>query len=114
MYHGAIQKAALDAPAALGLLINLSGKMRMLSHRIAMFILSGALTPETKDDDRQLRAALDEFRQIYTTLKKGNPDWGISASVIEMISHGDALGPQFDEMIESFIERTRTLTSSDR
>ena len=98
-----------DIDAALGTLINLSGKMRMLSHRIAMFILSGALTPGTKGDDEQLRAAFHEFREIYLTLRKGNLDWGISAPVIGTISHGEALGPQFDTIIESFMERARML-----
>lgn len=112
--HSASQKSPLEAPAALGLLINLSGKMRMLSHRIAMFILSGTLSPETANDDQQLRASLDEFHQIYMTLKKGNPDWGISAPVVELISHDDALGPQFDAIIESFIARTRVLMTPGR
>lgn len=99
--------SSLDASAALGLLINLSGKMRMLSHRIAMFIVSGALHPGTNGEDERLHSALDEFRQIHAALRAGNPDWGISAPVVDMISDGDALGPQAHSIIESFVEQTK-------
>lgn len=107
--YKADHKTSLDAPAALGLLINLSGKMRMLSHRIAMFILCKALNSPVDGEDERLHAALAEFRQIHATLKNGNPELGISKPVIDMISEGDALAPQSHSIIESFITRTETL-----
>lgn len=112
MHARAEQYSLLDAPAALSFLINLSGKMRMLSHRIAMFILANALNADSRRQDGRLREALNEFRHIHATLKNGNPEWGISADVIEMISDDEILGQDSHETLESFIARTEILTGS--
>lgn len=109
MRHIDNKQSAFDAPAALGLLINLSGKMRMLSHRIAMFILCRALSPTAEEEDERLHTALVEFRQIHATIRNGDPRLGISASVIDMISQGDVLDRQSHAMIETFITRTESL-----
>ena len=67
----------LDTPSALSLLINLAGKMRMLSHRIALIILAGkvqdAAAPGHDAADAQLEASLNEFRLIHAALSEGSP-----------------------------------------
>lgn len=112
MRHADFKETSLDAPAALGLLINLSGKMRMLSHRIAMLILCRTLISPADGKDERLHAALAEFRQIHATLRNGNSQLGIAKPVIEMISDGIILGPQSHAIIETFIERAEMLVDS--
>ena len=114
MNHSPSPVSSLDAPAALGLLINQSGKMRMLSHRIAMFLLVRALHPESATKDQRLDAALAEFRQIHATLRKGNPQQGIPSGVVEMISQTAALGSESHKVIETFIGRAEALTRADQ
>jgi methyl-accepting chemotaxis protein len=112
MPHHVHQQLSHDARAALGSLINLSGKMRMLSHRVTVFVLSASLSRETSGSDRRLRAALNEFCNIHAILKDGNPQLGIPAAAIALISDGEALGPEAHRIIDSFVERTEALTRS--
>src|SRR5688572_14100777 len=60
-----------DIDTALGVMINLSGKMRMLSHRVAMFALLAAAKPAmamTACD--ALDRALAEFNDINLALQQ--------------------------------------------
>lgn len=99
----------LDTPAALSLLINLSGKMRMLSHRVAMFILvrQDAIGGGKANDaaDRQLVAALDEFQIIHSAMRKGCLKLRISPKVADMLRARGAISDEAIKAIESFISR---------
>lgn len=104
----------LDMPAALGLLINLSGKMRMLSHRIAMFILLRTLkTAESKGFDgtseRQLDAALQEFRHIHQALCDGSPHLRISPEVAALLRDRRAIDEETGATINDFLTRASQL-----
>lgn len=104
----------LDSSAALGLLINLSGKMRMLSHRIAMFILLRQLkTSESKGfngaSERQLDAALEEFREIYQALCEGNPQLRISQDVAALLRNRRAMDDETGRVINDFLARAGQL-----
>lgn len=104
----------LDTPSALGLLINLSGKMRMLSHRIAMFILVQRLEAADgesagKTDGSQLAAALDEFRQIGTALCKGSKTLRIDAKVADLLRARQVIDDDFIRAIDTFVTRAEWL-----
>lgn len=98
----------LDTPAALGLLINLSGKMRMLSHRIAMFILLRTLDSADRksgdDTSRQsLNNALQEFERIYQALCQGSKDMRIAPEVAELLRSRGAMDDESRRIIAEFL-----------
>jgi len=104
----------LDTPSALSLLINLSGKMRMLSHRIAMFILvrqletaGGGKADGTTDE--QLDAALSEFRHIHMALREGSPHYRIERKVADLLRAHRAIDDDATRTIETFIKRAEML-----
>lgn len=106
--------AFLDTSAALSLLINLSGKMRMLSHRIAMLILLGKLkAAESKGlggaSERELDAALREFRQIHQALCDGSPQMRISQEVASLLRHRRAMDDETSRIINDFLARATML-----
>lgn len=105
----------LDTPSALSLLINLGGKMRMLSHRIALIILVGRVQDSSAPAHdaaaaAQLSASLDEFRQIYAALSEGSPQLRIAPDVAALLRDRRALTEDTSSAIESFIFRAGLLS----
>lgn len=97
---------------ALGLLINLSGKMRMLSHRIAMFILMRARKQSGVDagaDADRARAALTEFRAIHRALRQGDRTLGIGAEVAALIAAEGAIDAACHHDIDAFVTQAERL-----
>lgn len=105
----------LDTQSALGLLINLSGKMRMLSHRITMFILMRRLSADgasvaaktggSDKSERHLDAALEEFQLIFGAISKGSKPLRIHARVAEMLRTHGAVDDETLSAIETFLKR---------
>lgn len=105
----------LDTASALGLLINLSGKMRMLSHRVAMFILvrlrEGNGSVKAADTtERKLVAALTEFQLIHFAMRKGCPQLRIEPAVAEMLRERGAISAEALAAIETFLRRAEWLS----
>lgn len=107
-------QTSADIDAALGTLINLSGKMRMLSHRAAMFALlacgtagSGGLRHLAEFD-----AARAEFRQIHLALTEGNPDLGVPREAAVALAASPALDANITGPIERFLDTTDALRGS--
>lgn len=104
----------LDTPTALGLLINLSGKMRMLSHRIAMFILlrklkSAESTGNDRASERELNAALQEFRHIHQALCEGSQHLRISPEVAALLRNRGTMDDETGRIISDFLARADRL-----
>lgn len=97
----------LDMGAALGLLINLSGKMRMLSHRIAMFVLARDTIGER--GGRELDEALTEFCEIYDALRNGSDAMRIAPEVAQTLRVHEAIDRDSAAAIERFIAMARML-----
>lgn len=96
----------LDTPSALSLLINLSGKMRMLSHRIAMFVLVRHMeSVDTTSVPAQLQAALNEFQQIYAALCEGSRQLRIAPDVAALLQARRAIEEDARRAIETFLGR---------
>lgn len=107
----------MDTSAALGLLINLSGKMRMLSHRIAMFILLRQMEaakdrPDDRQATKQLHLALDEFRQIYAALSDGSQQLRIAPDVAALLRARRAIDEDASRIINSFLTQADLLANS--
>jgi methyl-accepting chemotaxis protein len=104
----------LDTPSALSLLINLAGKMRMLSHRIALIILAGkvqeAAAPGHGEADAHLEASLNEFRLIHAALSEGSPQLRIAPDVAALLRERGAIDQDSHAAIEDFIRRADLLS----
>jgi methyl-accepting chemotaxis protein len=100
--------------AELRLLINLSGKMRMLSHRIVMSAQQAKLVPADQDRAMSLfDAALNEFAQLARTLQHGSREHDISAETARHLNNGEAF--QSDKVygvIEHFAASARDMQTS--
>lgn len=72
-------------------LINLSGKMRMLSHRAVMSAQQSVLAPSSRNRAISVfNDSLDEFKLIKTALENGEPSLDISAQAAQTINgHAD-------------------------
>ena len=73
-----------DIDGALGRLINLSGKMRMLSHRAALFAMRAG---ERGDASERHLAAFDEavreFQTIFRAVREGDEGLAIPAGAAQ-------------------------------
>lgn len=99
-----------DIDTALGVLINLSGKMRMLSHRVAMFALLSASKPDMAVTAcAALDRALAEFNDINLALQQGDDRLAVPAHAVAYLSRTGAIGAEAIATIEEFLERVTRL-----
>ncbi len=93
-----------ETEAALGKLINLSGKMRMLSHRAVMAALQAALiSEETNATVDIFEAALSEFQDIAAAVRSGSEKLGIPAQIGATLEKTGAQRPEIQEPISRFL-----------
>ena len=91
----------------LGKLINLSGKMRMLSHRTVLYVaLEKYETPDFMSSHDKLGEALDKFCEIYKIFLVGNKTLAPRA-LIEQLHRFGAMPSDRQEVIEQFIFMAR-------
>lgn len=102
--EAAMMEAELES--GLGTLINLSGKMRMLSHRVAMFALLAAHAGDNASL-RELETALNDFSGILDAIQHGSKELGISDEVARVLRNAGALSPTVSYTIERFIAEAR-------
>ena len=99
-----------DIDAALGVMINLSGKMRMLSHRVAMFALLAASKPDmamTACDG--LDKALTEFNDIKLALEEGQERLGVPALAVTHLHRSGAINGEALATIDDFLNRVASI-----
>lgn len=97
---------------SLTLLINLSGKMRMLSHRIVMLGLIDIQNNATEPQSDMTEAIL-EFEAIFNLLLQGDNDKGIGQDTIEYLKTNDALKSEHIKVIEKFIALVHARSHDD-
>lgn len=97
---------------SLTLLINLSGKMRMLSHRIVMLGLIDVHNNATKPAS-EMSEAISEFESIFDLLLNGDPEKGIGQDTIEYLKSNDALKAEHIKVIEKFIALVHARSNDD-
>jgi hypothetical protein len=101
----------MDIESGLGSLINLSGKMRMLSHRVAMFaLLASQENPAL--NLREFDNSLQDFTGILDALRGGSDKYGISRDVAQILVASQALRQSALVPIEHFIRQARQLRRS--
>lgn len=102
-----------DIDSALGLLINLSGKMRMLSHRVAMFALLSAGRRDTAASScGALDRALAEFNNITLALQQGSDQLAIPAHAAVHLTRTGAIREEAVATIGEFLARVTRLRPS--
>lgn len=100
-----------DLDASLGRLIGLSGKLRMLSHRVVMFALLDTQAGAAREASRQAAAALGEFRQIVEAMRSGSKDLGISPRVVSLLAAAGAVTPEHARLLDRFVEEAAALNA---
>lgn len=87
---------------SLTLLINLSGKLRMLSHRIVML---GLLDIQNNQDEPQIAMAkaVEEFEDIYKLLTKGDNGERVGHDTIEFMKQNDTIKDHNIQIVEEFL-----------
>lgn len=96
---------------ALSTLINLSGKMRMLSHRIAMAGLQ-AVHAGDADAVALYKSALAEFQTIWETLHHGSADLGIPEDAARLLGKTGALPEEDVQTVSRFLSEARRMASA--
>lgn len=97
---------------SLTLLINLSGKMRMLSHRIVMLGLIDIQNNATEPQSDMSEAIL-EFEAIFNLLLHGDNDKGIGQDTIEYLKTNNALKSEHIKVIEKFVALVHARSHDD-
>lgn len=90
--------------AALSKLINLTGKMRMLSHRAVMAAMQAALISENSVAAMEIfDAATQEFQQISEAVRGGSGKLGIPAAASVVLTNAGAQASSIQEPIKRFL-----------
>ena len=91
-----------DIEKSLTLLINLSGKMRMLSHRIVMLGLLDIGNSHNKPHE-DMASAVNEFEDIYRLLTRGDDGIRVGRETIDYLKATQAIEPQHVKIIDNFV-----------
>lgn len=90
-------------------LINLTGKMRMLSHQVVMFALLECQAGKTPDCADKLRTALAEFRGIANGLIHPRAGNGLSSLTAQFLTDHPPLTGEQRAMLERFVHSGEAL-----
>ncbi len=99
-----------QAEAVLGQLINLCGKMRMLSHRVVMI----ALLDNCRDEQKTLgieayTKAVEEFAEIAGRISLTRAHSPLPPSVLEAMKAVSAITPAQEAQLNKFLKAARSL-----
>ncbi|WP_281347140.1 methyl-accepting chemotaxis protein [Tritonibacter litoralis] len=101
------------AEAELGQLINLCGKMRMLSHRAVMIaLLQNCEDPRKTLGGEAFAAALDEFAAIAQRISLTRAHSDLPPDVLVAMRAVQAITPEQEQQLEKFINAARDLSNS--
>lgn len=98
---------------ALGTLINESGKLRMLSHRVVMFLALHVVNPADNSQIKSAEKAFDRFRSIIILLQNGDTSQGIEPTLTEKLKGEQAVSHAMT-LSARFLENARPLLNPDQ
>ncbi|MDH3663625.1 MAG: methyl-accepting chemotaxis protein [Alphaproteobacteria bacterium] len=118
MAHRTRDAGVDQAETELGSLINVSGKLRMLSHRAVMFALLDAIS-EGGDDEARSRfdATIDEFSSIVALITEDSDGEPLAPAVAVALGEAKALTDDHKRCLARFLndaKRARLAPISDR
>jgi signal transduction histidine kinase len=101
-------RAVIKQQGSSAAIINISGKMRYLSHRIALFSEQLQSAPQTDAVRDKLLLAIETMSVSYHGLRNGDESLGLPKVIPPAVEHIYATGePPLTQLIEEFIERAR-------
>jgi len=98
----------LNIESALGKLINESGKLRMLSHRVVMFLALHAVNPADNSQMESAKKTIDTFNSIINLLQHGDVSQGIEPTLTDQLKDEKAVS-QAMELSAVFLNNARPL-----
>ena len=88
--------------------VNLAGRQRMLSQRIAMSACFATMGVDARENYERLDDAFKEFSLVHDGLRNGNEDLGLHQegyrSVIDVLDGVDLVWTDYQEMVDGFMK----------
>jgi signal transduction histidine kinase len=108
-------RAVIKQQGSSAAIINISGKMRYLSHRIALFSEQLQNTPQQTAVRENLLSAIDTMSASYHGLRHGDRVLGLPSTIPPVVERIYSAGnPSLTELISQFIERARACATAEQ
>lgn len=105
-----VDQGDTQAEAVLGQLINLCGKMRMLSHRVVMIaLLDGCKGPQKTLGTEAYSKAVDEFSDIASRISLTRAHSPLPETVQDAMRAVQAITPEQEAQLNKFLQTARGL-----